>query len=148
GPSRRGTAGCRPRRRGSPRRPRGAAAAPRGDLGSRERALPPPPGRHGGPWMSEHWRIRRADLGDLDAIMDLEKATFPADAWSRAVMEAELSSPHAYYLVATGDDGALDAYAGLLAPRGGGEGDIQTIAVAPRARGRGLGRALMNALIT
>ena len=34
-----------------------------------------------------------------------------------------------------------------FAPRGAGEGDIQTIAVAPRARRHGLGRALMLALI-
>ena len=51
------------------------------------------------------------------------------------------------------DDGtALDpsllGYAGLLAPKGGGQGDVQTIAVAPAARGMGLGRGLMHALIT
>jgi ribosomal-protein-alanine acetyltransferase len=41
----------------------------------------------------------------------------------------------------------IDAYAGLLAPRGAIEGDIQTIAVAPAARRSGLGRTLMLALI-
>lgn len=51
------------------------------------------------------------------------------------------------------DDGAaldpsLLGYAGLLAPKGGGQGDVQTIAVAPAARGMGLGRGLMHALIT
>ena len=45
------------------------------------------------------------------------------------------------------DDGAIDAYAGLLAPLGTGQGDIQTITVAPRARRQGLGRTLMLALI-
>ena len=39
------------------------------------------------------------------------------------------------------------AYAGLLAPRGSGQGDIQTIAVDTALRGRGVGRALMHALI-
>ena len=53
----------------------------------------------------------------------------------------------------TADDGAaldpsLLGYAGLLAPKGGGQGDVQTIAVAPAARGMGLGRGLMHALIT
>ncbi|AWB96952.1 ribosomal-protein-alanine N-acetyltransferase [Agromyces badenianii] len=42
----------------------------------------------------------------------------------------------------------LLGYAGLLAPAGGGQGDIQTIAVAPSTRGIGLGRGLMHALIT
>ncbi|RXZ70000.1 ribosomal-protein-alanine N-acetyltransferase [Agromyces albus] len=42
----------------------------------------------------------------------------------------------------------LLGYAGLLAPAGSGQGDIQTIAVAPAARGMGLGRGLMHALIT
>ena len=50
------------------------------------------------------------------------------------------------------DDATLDpsllGYAGLLAPKGGGQGDVQTIAVAPAARGMGLGRGLMHALIT
>jgi len=45
-------------------------------------------------------------------------------------------------------DPGLLGYAGLLAPRGGEQGDIQTIAVAPAARGMGLGRGLMHALIT
>jgi [ribosomal protein S18]-alanine N-acetyltransferase len=45
-------------------------------------------------------------------------------------------------------DPSLLGYAGLLAPKGGGQGDVQTIAVAPAARGMGLGRGLMHALIT
>mgnify|MGYP001609117430 CR=1 FL=1 len=45
------------------------------------------------------------------------------------------------------DDGAIDAYAGLLAPLGTGQGDIQTITVAPRARRQGLARTLMLQLL-
>jgi ribosomal-protein-alanine acetyltransferase len=101
--------------------------------------------------------IRRATLGDLDAIMDLESSTFGSDAWSRGTMRAELVSPHGYYLVAetTPDDAegsrhpdaAIAGYAGLLAPAGSAQADIQTIAVAPEARRRGLGRALVVALL-
>lgn len=97
--------------------------------------------------------MRRARPGDLDAIMRLERATFVNDAWPEETMRRELESPHGYYLVAVDDeaedpDQRLAGYAGLLAPAGGDQGDIQTIAVAPFARGIGLGRGLMHALIT
>jgi len=95
------------------------------------------------------WTLRGATIADLDAIMAIETPTFTTDAWSKQNMRSELLSPHTVYLVAF-DDGAPEvtsAYAGLLAPRGGGQADIQTIAVADDARRRGLGRELMNALI-
>jgi ribosomal-protein-alanine acetyltransferase len=110
--------------------------------------------------------LRRATLDDLDAIMELETSTFASDAWSRGTMRAELGSRHGYYLVAepvrdeaseagepgepgapSHPDAAIAGYAGLLAPAGSGQADIQTIAVAPAARRRGLGRALMVALL-
>src|SRR5690606_32298839 len=43
--------------------------------------------------------IRPATVSDLDAIMALERASFPADAWSEAMMREELSSPHGAYFV-------------------------------------------------
>lgn len=93
------------------------------------------------------WVLRRATAADLDAIMAIETAMFPSDAWSPAMMAAEIAGPHGYYLVAEAADGAVDGYAGLLAPRGSGQADIQTIAVVDRARRRGLGRTLMLALL-
>ena len=97
--------------------------------------------------------MRRAKPHDLDAIMRLERETFVNDAWPEAAMRRELEGPHGYYLVAVDEDDEdperrLLGYAGLLAPSGSGQGDIQTIAVAPFARGIGLGRGLMHALIT
>ena len=97
--------------------------------------------------------MRRAKPGDLDAIMRLERETFVDDAWPEDAMRRELESPHGYYLVAVDDDEddperRLLGYAGLLAPSGSAQGDIQTIAVAPFVRGVGLGRGLMHALIT
>ena len=93
------------------------------------------------------WMLRAATADDLPEIMGLETELFPDDAWSPEIMAAEVAGPHGHYLVARAEDGALDGYAGLLAPRGSGQGDIQTIAVAPRARRRGLGRTLMLALL-
>ncbi|GAA1515862.1 ribosomal-protein-alanine acetyltransferase [Agromyces terreus] len=97
--------------------------------------------------------MRRARLDDLEPIMALERATFANDAWSEAMMRAEIEGEHGYYLVAV-DDEADDAgerlmgYAGLYAPAGTGDADVQTIAVAPATRGIGLGRGFMHALIT
>jgi len=96
------------------------------------------------------WLLRSATLDDLDAIMAIEESEFTTDAWNSSSMRAELSSPHGHYLVAVAetDPGTVVAYAGLLSPRNSGQGDIQTIAVLPTARRSGLGRALMNALLT
>lgn len=91
--------------------------------------------------------LRRAVVDDLDAIMAIERATFPDDAWSSSSMRAELTGPHGHYLVAVDDDGELEGYAGLLAPLGTGQGDIQTIAVVESARRRGLGRRLLEELL-
>jgi ribosomal-protein-alanine acetyltransferase len=97
--------------------------------------------------------MRRAKVDDLDAIMRLERETFVDDAWPEDAMRREIEGPHGYYLVAVDDevddpDARLLGYAGLLAPARSAQGDIQTIAVAPFARGMGLGRGLMHALIT
>ena len=93
------------------------------------------------------WELRRATPDDLDPIMALEESTFTNDAWSPQAMLSDLRSPHTHYLVATTGNGDIEGYAGLFAPQGAQEGDIQTIAVAQHVRGRGLGRALMNTLI-
>ena len=110
------------------------------------------------------WMLRRATEDDLDALMELERSTFETDAWSERSMRSEVTGQHGYYLVAVDPDAPdgisgdgiggegihgqrIDGYGGLLAPRGAQDADIQTIAVAPRARRHGLGRAIMNALV-
>ena len=100
--------------------------------------------------MASAWQLRRASLDDLSAIMPLETATFGTDAWSTESMAAELASPHTYYLVAYRPENpdAVDGYAGLLAPSGARDGDVQTIAVAESARRHGLGRILLADLVT
>ena len=90
--------------------------------------------------------IRRATPDDLDAIMALERASFPSDAWSDAMMREELASPHGWYVVVE-QAGRLIGYAGLRAPRGGTDADIQTITIADGARGRGRGRTLLRELL-
>lgn len=95
------------------------------------------------------WQLRRATVDDVDAIMELETELFENDAWSATMMARDIADPSCYYLVAFPPDEPhrIEAYAGLLAPKGASQGDIQTIGVAESARGRGLGRTLMHALI-
>lgn len=95
------------------------------------------------------WQLRRAGIDDLDAIMALETTIFATDAWSSGVMRQELQNRNSFYIVGfrpeTPDQ--VDAYAGLLSPQGAKESDIQTIAVAERARRSGLGRTLVLTLM-
>jgi ribosomal-protein-alanine N-acetyltransferase len=90
-------------------------------------------------------RIRTAGAADLDAIMALERAAFGPSAWEAETMRQEIASEWGRYLAAVDVDGSLVGYAGLRAV--GVEGDVQTIAVAAAARGRGIGRALLAELL-
>ena len=96
------------------------------------------------------WQLRRAKPADVEAIMALETHIFENDAWSTEMMARDVADPGCYYLVAFPPDSPdhIVAYAGLQAAQRSPESDIQTIAVAEEARGRGLGRVLMLSLIT
>lgn len=89
--------------------------------------------------------LRNASEQDLDAIWAIESRVFGAEAWSRKQMHEELTADHRSYLALVDDADRVRGYAGLLAL--GTEGDIQTIALAPEARGGGNGRRLMKALL-
>ncbi|MGB4136168.1 MAG: ribosomal protein S18-alanine N-acetyltransferase [Microbacterium sp.] len=89
--------------------------------------------------------LRQATPADLDAIMALENASFPEDAWSPQTMAAELASDLGRYLVDE-EEGLVVGYGGVRAP-GGSDSDIQTIALAEDVRGQGRGRELLRALL-
>ncbi|MFG6502955.1 ribosomal protein S18-alanine N-acetyltransferase [Microbacterium sp. P05] len=89
---------------------------------------------------------RRAGVDDLAAIMQVERASFQGDAWSDAIMRAELESEHNWYVIDE-EAGRVLGYAGLRAPVGSSDADVQTIALDASARGRGRGRALLRALL-
>ncbi|MDQ0644637.1 ribosomal protein S18-alanine N-acetyltransferase [Microbacterium murale] len=90
--------------------------------------------------------IRIATPADLDAIMMIENASFPTDAWSAESMAAELATEYSHYLVDE-DAGEIIGYAGLRSIRGNADADIQTIALVETRRGEGRGRAMLRTLL-
>jgi len=107
---------------------------------SPRRSDPPP-----GSGESSDIRIRSADVGDLDALVSLEEGSFPGDRLSRRQLRHLLTRGHAALLVA--EDPASRGILGdvvLLFRRGTGIARLYSIAVHPSARGRGLGRRLLE----
>jgi ribosomal-protein-alanine acetyltransferase len=94
--------------------------------------------------MSLHIRI--ATEADLEQIMQIEKACFANDAWSKSNMKSELLAPHTTYVVAE-EDHALIGYAGFSKLANSTSSDIQTIAVSESHRGLGIGRSLLESLL-
>ena len=90
--------------------------------------------------------LRPMTHADIDAVLELERAVFGAEAWSRQMLAGELDQQPAsrYYLVAD-DDGQVAGYAGLLGA--GWQGDVLTLAVAADRWGQGIGTALLRALL-
>lgn len=91
--------------------------------------------------------VREMTEADLPAVLDLERALFPEDAWSEGMFRDELRQrPRTrHYVLAEDEPGVLLGYAGLAAADG--TGDIQTIGVRQADWGRGVGTALLAALL-
>ena len=97
-------------------------------------------------------RLRPMVPEDLADIMALEHQLFPDDPWSEEMFAEEVTQPPGsrLYLTAEADVGATRVtagYAGMMFVPGGVQADVLTIAVAPAYWGRGIGSALLSALI-
>lgn len=90
--------------------------------------------------------MRDVHWTDIPALDALEQRLFPDDAWSQATWWSELAGrPRRSYVVEQDESGAVVAYGGL--DLGGDVADVMTMAVAPEAQGRGLGRAVLEELV-
>lgn len=89
--------------------------------------------------------LREMRWTDVESLTALERELFAQDAWAEPTWWSELAArPRRDYVVeAEGEE--LLGYAGV--DLGGEVADVMTIAVAPRARGRGLGGALLEHLV-
>ncbi|WP_344683957.1 ribosomal protein S18-alanine N-acetyltransferase [Saccharopolyspora taberi] len=94
-------------------------------------------------------RVAKLRRGDLRRCAELEQILFSGDdPWSKAAFAAELDRGH-YYVGAYDADENLLGYAGLAVvgrpPEA--EAEVHTIGVDPAHQRRGIGRALLLALL-
>ncbi|MEU6078641.1 ribosomal protein S18-alanine N-acetyltransferase [Micromonospora sp. NPDC047074] len=91
-------------------------------------------------------RLERFRWWHVDEVLPIEADLFGAEQWSAAMFWNELANGH-FYVVATDDDGTVLGYAGLAtAPPD--EAWVQNVAVRRDAQRRGVGRLLLEALLT
>ncbi|MGI5367940.1 ribosomal protein S18-alanine N-acetyltransferase [Streptomyces sp. A244] len=93
--------------------------------------------------------LREMRWWDIDAVLELERALFPEDAWSRGMFWSELAharGPEANRRYVVAESGSrIVGYAGLVA--NGEQADVQTIAVSRDLWGTGLGGRLLAELL-
>ena len=88
--------------------------------------------------------IRKMSRGDIPSVAALEAEVYD-QPWSPRVFFDELAMDNREYVVLTNGDSGIVGYGGLLVMDE--DAHITTLAVAPEARGRQLGKRLMVALV-
>lgn len=83
---------------------------------------------------------------DIPQLHELEAVLFPEQPWSQEGFWSELAHvPSTRWYMVHEDAEGIDGYVGLMCVPP--EADVQTIAVAPRSQRRGIGRALLDAMV-
>ena len=88
--------------------------------------------------------IRPMEAADLDAVMEIEAATY-SQPWTRGVFDDELAAEHRTYLVAE-HDGSIVGYGGLMVV--GEDAHVTTLVAVKPAPTRAIGTRVMLELIS
>jgi ribosomal-protein-alanine N-acetyltransferase len=94
--------------------------------------------------MSGRFAVRRPRREDLDQIMEIERASFGADAWDRKLFAESFDAGGDLFLVAE-RSGKIQGY--LLASWRGRRAEVASVAVDPAWRGQGAASALMEGVL-
>jgi ribosomal-protein-alanine N-acetyltransferase len=87
---------------------------------------------------------------DLPVIVAMEREVYRTDAWTVEQFKEELAAVprNRQYLVAHNEQNEIVGYAGVFSPDIGLDADVLTLTVAPTYRRQGIGRALLERVIT
>jgi ribosomal-protein-alanine N-acetyltransferase len=88
--------------------------------------------------------LRVATSADVAEVAALERGCY-SDPWPRSAFLALPDDPRVFFAVARGSDGALAGY--VVGWYVLDEAEIANLAVAPSDRGKGVGRALLDAVL-
>ncbi|GAA1009196.1 ribosomal-protein-alanine acetyltransferase [Acrocarpospora pleiomorpha] len=90
--------------------------------------------------------LRQMTEQDIAAVVAVERATFPIDAWTEGMLRGELADqPRTRHYLVAEVDGRIVGYAGLAVAAD--QADVQTIAVYAEHRRAGIGSQLLTALL-
>lgn len=93
--------------------------------------------------------FHQAKPGDEEILVALEEALFPEDPWTWGMIADELASPFSTYYLAAFPDGPDLQVVGYGGVKVVGDGaDIMTIGVFPHLRGQGLGKQILDLLVS
>ena len=96
--------------------------------------------------MSADWLIRCASPDDLDAILAIEQACAEAPHWTHplwlAALHGEQGTEPLRAVFAAEDTGSILGFA--VASRAGELAELESVAVSPSARRKGIGKALCH----
>lgn len=92
------------------------------------------------------WHIRAGELADLDALVNLEQASFSNDRLSKRSFQHHILSPHSDLLVVNSHAGQLLAYGLVLKRRGTRLARLYSLAVSTEARHKGIAKQLLAQL--
>jgi ribosomal-protein-alanine N-acetyltransferase len=90
------------------------------------------------------YSLRACELGDLAQVGQIEKASFPERPYSRLDFLSYLLIARDGFIVASRERSVVGY---VIAISQGREGSIQSIAVSPDSRGKGVGEMLMRSAI-